>query len=230
MEYDHLIVGGGIAGMESALTLGDMGHKVLLIEKDASIGGKMVLLGKVFPTLDCASCISTPKMAATSHHPNVTVLTNSEIENIEKRQDGSFGVKFRQNATFVDSAACTGCGECEHACTVALPDEFNFDMVARRAANIPYPQAVPKKARIDLRGSSPCSGACPAGVKAHGYVSLVRSGKYEEAFHLHMEDAPLPGSLARACYAPCEEACTRGELEGHCLDPSYQAFHGGSLL
>ncbi len=214
MDYDHLIVGGGIAGMESALTLGDMGHKVLLIEKDPSIGGKMILLSKVFPTLDCSSCISTPKMAATSHHPNVTVFTNSEVEGIEKKEDGTFRVNFHRNPTFVDAAACTGCGDCEIACTVALPDEFNSNMVARRAANIPFPQAVPKKARMDLRGSSPCSGICPAGVKAHGYVSLVRSGKFDEAFRLHMEDAPLPGSLARACYAPCEEACTRGELEG----------------
>lgn len=67
---------------------------------------------------------------------------------------------------------------------------------------------------IEHPGSSPCSFACPAGVKAHGYVSLVRAGRYEEAFNLHMEDAPLPGSLARACYAPCEESCTRGEFEG----------------
>ncbi|MBN2243297.1 MAG: FAD-dependent oxidoreductase [Acidobacteria bacterium] len=214
MNYDHLIVGGGIAGMESALTLGDMGYKVLLIEKEASIGGKMVLLSKVFPTLDCSSCISTPKMAATSHHPNVTIATNSEVEEIGRNGDGTFRVRYRRNCTFVDNAACTGCGECEIACTVSIPDEFNFDLVARRAAHIPFPQAVPKKAKIDLRGASPCSAACPAGVKAHGFVSLVRSGKYEEAFHLHMEDAPLPGSLARACYAPCEDACTRGDLEG----------------
>jgi heterodisulfide reductase subunit A-like polyferredoxin len=214
MDYDHLIVGGGIAGMESALTLGDMGYRVLLIEKEPSIGGKMILLSKVFPTLDCSSCISTPKMAATSHHPNVTVLTNSEVEEIEKRPDGTFSIKLRRNSTFVDPAACTGCGECEIACTVSIPDEFSFDLVARRAAHIPFPQAVPKKAKMDLRGTSPCSAACPAGVKAHGYVSLVRSGKYEEAFRLHMEDAPLPGCLARACYAPCEDACTRGDLEG----------------
>jgi heterodisulfide reductase subunit A-like polyferredoxin len=214
VNYDHLIVGGGIAGMESALTLGDMGYKVLLIEKEPSIGGKMVLLSKVFPTLDCSSCISTPKMAATSHHPNVTVITNSEVEEIGKNGNGTFRVRYRRNCTFVDHAACTGCGECEIACTVSIADEFNFDLVARRAAHIPFPQAVPKKAKIDLRGSSPCSVACPAGVKAHGFVSLVRSGRYEEAFRLHMEDAPLPGSLARACYAPCEDACTRGDLEG----------------
>ena len=72
MDYDALVVGSGIGGMESALKLGDMGYKVLVVEKEASVGGKMILLSKVFPTLDCASCISTPKMAATIHHPNIT--------------------------------------------------------------------------------------------------------------------------------------------------------------
>lgn len=200
--------------MESALTLGDMGFKVLLVEKEGSIGGKMILLSKVFPTLDCASCISTPKMAATSHHPNVTLLNNTTVKEIVKQPDGTFKAYLHRKVTSVDAAACTGCGECELVCTVAIPDEFNFDLAARRAAHIPFPQAVPKKAIMTRYGTSPCSFACPAGVKAHGYVSLVRAGKYEEAFNLHMEDAPLPGCLARACYAPCEGACTRGELEG----------------
>jgi len=213
MDYDVLIVGGGIAGMESALTLGDMGYRVLLVEKEASVGGKMILLSKVFPTLDCASCISTPKMAATAHHPNITLLGHTEVEEIT-REDGRFVVRLNKRATYVDPAACTGCGECELACTVALRDSFNFDLIAHRAAHIPFPQAVPKKAVIVRRGTSPCSFSCPAGVKAHGYVSLVRAGKYDEAFNLHMQDAPLPGSLSRACYAPCESECTRGELEG----------------
>jgi len=211
---DVLIVGGGIAGMESALTLGDMGYKVALVEKEPSVGGKMILLSKVFPTLDCASCISTPKMAAVSHHPNVEVLTSSEIEAIAPREDGTFAATVRRKPTFVDLAACTGCQDCERACTVAIPDRFNADLVATRAAHIAFPQAVPKKAVIERAGTSPCSYACPAGVKAHGYVSLVRAGKYDEAFRLHMEDAPLPGSLSRACYAPCEGECTRGEAEG----------------
>ena len=214
MKYDILIVGGGIAGLESALSLGDMGYEVLLVEKEASIGGKMVLLSKVFPTLDCASCISTPKMAAAANHPRVTVLTYSEISKINRKEDGSFIVKIHKKSTFVDLAACTGCSQCETACTVTIPDQFNYDLIARRAAYIPYPQAVPKKALIDRFGSSPCTFACPAGIKAHGYVSLVRAGKFEEAFRLLLEDAPLPGSLSRVCFAPCEKACTRGELEG----------------
>ncbi len=214
MSYDVLVVGGGIAGMESALNLGDMGFKILLVEKEASIGGKMILLSKVFPTLDCASCISTPKMAATSHHPNVTAMVHSGVENIVRREDGRFQVSIKKRATYVNPSACTGCGECELACTVASPDEFNADLVLRRVAHIPFPQAVPKKALIERAGTPPCSFECPAGVKAHGYIALVRAGRYEEAFALHMEDAPLVGSLSRACYAPCEGACTRGSLEG----------------
>lgn len=214
MDYDALIVGAGIAGMQSALTLGDMGFRVLLVEKEPSIGGRMILLSKVFPTLDCASCISTPKMAATAHHPNVTVMTSAEVAGIERCADGGFVARVRRKATFVDPAACTGCADCEPVCTVAIADRFNADLAASRAIHIAFPQAVPKKAVIDSAGTSPCSYHCPGGVQAHGYVSLVRSGRYEQAFHLHMEDAPLPGVLGRACYAPCEGQCTRGEAEG----------------
>ncbi|MDE2267207.1 MAG: CoB--CoM heterodisulfide reductase iron-sulfur subunit A family protein, partial [Alphaproteobacteria bacterium] len=133
MDYDALIVGAGAAGMQSALTLGDMGFRVLLVEKEPSIGGRMILLSKVFPTLDCASCISTPKMAATSHHPNITLMTSSEVDEIQRSPDGGFIARVRKNPTFVDAAACTGCGDCERECTVSVPDRFNFDLVASRA-------------------------------------------------------------------------------------------------
>ncbi len=214
MDYDVLVVGSGIGGMESALKLGDMGYKVLLVEKDASVGGKMILLSKVFPTLDCASCISTPKMAATIHHPNITALTYSQIDGIRRSADGHFHASVTKKARFVDIDTCTGCQKCETACTVAVPDQFNADLVARRAAYIAFPQAVPKKAVIDRAGSSPCSYACPAGIQAHGYVSLIRSGEYEKAYRLVLDATPLVGSLGRACYAPCEGECTRGSLEG----------------
>ena len=214
MQYDALIVGSGIGGMESALKLGDMGYKVLVVEKEPSVGGKMILLSKVFPTLDCASCISTPKMAATIHHPNVTVLTSSEVNEIVRDGDGRFHATVERKPSFVDAALCTGCRQCELACTVAVPDQFNGEMVSRRAAYIAFPQAVPQKALIERAGTSPCTFDCPAGIKAHGYVSLVRSGEYEKAFDLVLEATPLVGSLGRACYAPCEGACTRGELEG----------------
>jgi heterodisulfide reductase subunit A-like polyferredoxin len=214
MDYDVLVVGSGIGGMESALKLGDMGFKVLLVEREASVGGKMILLSKVFPTLDCASCISTPKMASTIHHPNITTLTYSEVDGIQRDGEGHFRARITRKARFVDEAACTGCQKCETACIVAVPDQFNADLVARRAAYIAFPQAVPKKAVIDRAGSSPCSHACPAGIQAHGYVALIRSGEYEKAFQLVLEATPLAGTLGRACYAPCETDCTRGELEG----------------
>ncbi|MDQ2081691.1 FAD-dependent oxidoreductase [Xanthobacteraceae bacterium Astr-EGSB] len=214
MDYDALIVGGGIAGMQSALTLGDMGYRVLLVEKEPSIGGRMILLSKVFPTLDCASCISTPKMATTAHHPNITVMTSADIDGIERDTDGSFIARVRKKSTFVDPTACIGCAECERECTVAIADRFNFDLIASRAIHIAFPQAVPKKAVIASDGISPCTYTCPGGVEAHGYVSLVRAGLYEEAFRLHMKDAPLPGSLSRLCYAPCEKQCTRALAEG----------------
>jgi heterodisulfide reductase subunit A len=213
-DYDALVVGSGIAGMESALKLGDMGYKVLLVEKEASVGGRMILLSKVFPTLDCASCISTPKMAASIHHPNVTALTYTEVDGIARDGDGTFKATIRHKPRFVDEAACTGCQLCETACTVAVPDQFNADMVARRAAYIAFPQAVPKKAVLERAGTSPCTYTCPAGIKAHGYVSLIRSGEYEKAFQLVLEATPLVGTLGRACYAPCEGDCTRGSLEG----------------
>ena len=107
-------------------------------------------------------------------------------------------------------AACTGCRQCEMVCNVAVPDEFNADMVSRRAAYIAFPQAVPKKAVIERAGTSPCTAACPAGIKPHGYVALIRSGQYEKAFELVCEATPLVGSLGRACYAPCEAECTPG--------------------
>ncbi|MCL5734082.1 MAG: FAD-dependent oxidoreductase [Actinobacteria bacterium] len=213
VKYDALVIGSGISGMESALKLGDMGYKVLVVEKEASVGGKMILLSKVFPTLDCASCISTPKMGATIHHPNLTVLTYAEVETIE-RQDGGFRARIKQKPRFVVETACTGCRQCEMVCKVAVPDEFNADLVSRRAAHIAFPQAVPKKAVIERQGTSRCTFNCPAGIKAHGYVALVRSGEYEKAFQLVADATPLVGSLGRACYAPCESECSRGNLEG----------------
>jgi len=214
LDYDVMVVGAGVAGMETAASMGDMGYRVLLVDKNASVGGRAILLSKVFPTLDCASCIVTPKMASVSHHPNVHLMTYSEIDGIVRNADASFAVELHKKASYVDFDACTGCGKCEEICTVSVSDEFNYDLVTRRVAHIPFPQAVPKKAVIDRRGEAPCTFTCPANVKASGYVSLVRAGRYKEAFNLHLENAPLVGCLARACYAPCESDCTRGDKEG----------------
>ncbi len=211
-DYDVLVIGSGIGGMESSLKLADMGYKVLLVEKEVSVGGRMILLSKVFPTLDCASCISGPKMSSTVNHPNITVRTHSEITGIRRDPTGGFHATVKEKPTFVDWSACTGCDECQLACTVAVPDEFNSGLVARRAAHIAFPQAVPKKAAIDRVGTSPCVTACPAGIKAHGYVSLIRQGRFEDAFQLVLDATPLVGTLGRICHEFCESACTRAKL------------------
>jgi heterodisulfide reductase subunit A-like polyferredoxin len=212
MDYDVLVIGGGIAGMESAINLGDMGYRVLLVEKEPSVGGKMILLSKVFPTLDCASCISTPKMAIAASHPNIELNVSTEVEEIRRNENGWFTATIRRKPTFVDFAKCTGCQDCEKVCSVTVPDQFNFDLVSRRAAYIAFPQAVPKKAVIDRQGTPPCTYACPAGIKANGYISLARRGDFDKAFNLILEDAPLVGSLGRACYAPCQPECTREKI------------------
>jgi len=213
-KYDALIVGGGIAGQEAALSLANMNHKVLLVEKDLSIGGKMIQLSKVFPTLDCAACITTPKMSETARHGNITVMLNSDITKIDRNEKG-FHVEVTKNPRYVKPEACTGCQECEQACPEIRLDQYNRNLVGRKVAYIPFTLANPRIAVIDRQDeSAPCIAACPGGVKPYGYVSLVRNGQYEEAMHLHLEDAPIPGSLGRACYAPCQGECTRGSVDG----------------
>lgn len=211
-RYDALVVGGGIAGMEAAISLGDMGYRVMLVEKEASIGGTMILLSKVFPTLDCASCISTPKMALAAGHPNIDLRVYSEVREIRRNDDGAFAATVVRKPSYVDFEKCTGCQDCERVCSVTVPDEFNAGLVSRRAAHIAFPQAVPKKAVITREGTSPCTYACPAGIKANGYISLARGGDFERAFDLILEDAPLVATLGRACYAPCQPECTREEI------------------
>ncbi len=212
MDYDVMVVGAGIAGMESAVSLGDMGYQVLLVEKEPSIGGKMILLSKVFPTLDCASCISTPRMAQAASHANIDLRVFSEVREIRADGSGGFRARVAQKPAFVDFAKCTGCQDCEKACTVTVPDEYNEGLVSRRVAHIAFPQAVPKKAVLDRAGTSPCTFACPAGIKANGYISLIRQGEFAKAFQLVLEDAPLVGTLGRACYAFCQRECTREEI------------------
>jgi heterodisulfide reductase subunit A-like polyferredoxin len=212
-RYDSLVIGGGIAGQEAALNLANMDYRVLLVDKSLSIGGKMIQLSKVFPTLDCAACITTPKMSETARHPNITVLLNSEIDAIHK-DNGSFRVEIKKHPRYVIPESCTGCQQCEQACPEVRPDEYNQNLAGRKVAYIPFSLANPRIAVIDRQDvSAPCIAACPGGVKPYGYVSLVRNGQYEEAMHLHMEDAPLPGSLGRACYAPCQGECTRGSVD-----------------
>ncbi|MGC8644664.1 MAG: FAD-dependent oxidoreductase [Thermoplasmata archaeon] len=158
------MIGAGISGMETALNLGDMGFRVLLVEKTPSIGGTMILLSKVFPTLDCASCISTPKMASVMHHPMITTLTYTNVEEV-KREGNRFSVRIKKNPRYVKEDVCTGCGQCESSCPVVVPDQYAYGLVGRKAAYIPFSTASPRVALIDLKNCvlcGMCERICPA--------------------------------------------------------------------
>jgi len=155
---DVLVVGGGIAGLQSALDLADQGMKVLVVEKQSSIGGHMIALSKVFPTLDCASCITTPKMSAAAHHPNIQILTNTEVQAIESR-DGNHCVRLLQKPTYVNFDKCIGCRLCEYACDTEYPDPFEEGLGAVRAIAVPFTNAIPQKAVLDAEHCGTC-GTC----------------------------------------------------------------------
>ncbi len=164
-DYSTLIIGSGIAGMQTAIDLGDMGYKVLMIDKQASIGGTMIQLSKVFPTLDCASCITTPKMSSAFHHDNVDVKTLCEIHDYKQRDDGKFEVTLLQKARFVHESMCTGCNECAEACPVVAVDTgYDEGMGYKKAIGVPFATALPQKAALDIDNCifcGKCANACP---------------------------------------------------------------------
>jgi len=160
-----LVVGGGIAGIEAALKLANGGHKVYLVEKEPSIGGHMIQLDTTFPTLDCSECIMTPKMSDVGHHPNIELLAYSEVEEVSGSV-GSFKVKVRKKARYVDESKCIGCGVCEQKCPWKVPSEFEVGLAQRKAIYIPFAQAIPNIATVDKEhcvyiqsGGKKC-GAC----------------------------------------------------------------------
>ncbi len=211
-----LVIGGGIAGIQASLDLANMGFMVRLVEKSPSIGGRMAQLDKTFPTNDCAMCILAPKMIEASQHPNIELLTYAEVEEVSG-EVGNFKVKINKRSPFVDWNKCTGCGLCLEGCPVIMPDEFNQGLGKRKAIFMLFPQAVPKKCAIDKREERPCKAACmdacPAHTNVPGYIKLIAEGEFKEAYKLIRDTNPFPGSVGRVCYAPCEEACNRGQLD-----------------
>ncbi len=143
-----LIIGGGITGIQAALDIASAGHEVVLVEKEPSIGGRMSQLDKTFPTLDCSACILTPKMVDVAQHPNITLLTYSEIQEV-RGFVGNFEVDILKKAKMVDYVKCTGCGTCWQACPERIPSEFDMGLGSRPAIYIPFAQAVPNKPVID---------------------------------------------------------------------------------
>ncbi len=164
LNVDVLVVGGGIAGMQSALDLADQGYHVALVEREASIGGKMIMLSKVFPTLDCCSCITTPKMSAVAHHDNIDLLTYCEVQSVDESPGGGFAAQVLQKPRYVDLDACTGCRQCEYVCPIDLPSSFDKHLGAVRPIRVPFSTAVPQKAILDIDNCllcGKCEKACP---------------------------------------------------------------------
>ncbi|MBN2596420.1 MAG: CoB--CoM heterodisulfide reductase iron-sulfur subunit A family protein [Marinifilaceae bacterium] len=159
LEYDVLVVGGGISGGEAALNLANLNYKVLVVEKDLSLGGKMIAFSKVFPTLDCAACITTPKVSEISRHPNITIMFSAEAKKIDKIGEHNFEAHVYQKPRYVNIEDCTACQLCEKACPVSVIDEYQQGLVGRKAAFIPFSIASPRAAAIDIINCTLC-GAC----------------------------------------------------------------------
>ena len=164
-----LIVGGGIAGIQAALEIADAGFPVYLVEREPSIGGHMAQFDKTFPTLDCSACILTPKMVDVGNHPNITMLTYSEVQKVDGYV-GNFAVTIKKRARYIKTEDCTGCGICWEKCPKkVIDDKFEAGLGYRKAVYTPFPQAVPKYPVIDdvnctyyIKGTcKACEKFCP---------------------------------------------------------------------
>ncbi|MBW1722278.1 MAG: FAD-dependent oxidoreductase [Deltaproteobacteria bacterium] len=209
---DVLVVGGGIAGMQAALDVAEAGYRVYLVEKSTTLGGHMLQFDKTFPTLDCAACIGTPKMVSVGQHPNIELLTYSEVKEVSG-YIGNYRVTIHRKPRYVKEGVCTGCGECANVCPVTRPNEWDEGLGPRKAIYRCFPQAVPITFAIEKKDRAPCVLTCPAGVNVQGYVQLIAQGKYREAVQLIMERLPLPGVLGRVCPHPCEAECRRTQVD-----------------
>ena len=148
VEPSALVVGGGIAGLSTAIDLGDAGYKVYLVEKNTTIGGRMSQLDRTFPTDDCSIWILGPKMLEANRHPNIEILSYSEVSEIDG-YIGNFKVKVKRKARFVDETKCTGCGTCTDVCPVYTSNYFDEHLSARKVIDIAFAQAVPAVSQLE---------------------------------------------------------------------------------
>jgi heterodisulfide reductase subunit A2 len=211
-----LVVGGGIGGITAALELAACGIEVTMVEEGPSIGGRMIQLDKTFPTLDCSTCTLSPKMVEVALEPKIELLSWAKPIAVKKNGRG-FDVTIHKKSRFVDIQKCTACGACSVGCPVVMKSEFNMGTGNRKAAYIPFPQAIPNKASIDKRVNRPCNAACVAACPIHtnvlGYLKHLREGRFEDAYRLIRATNPLPSACGRVCYAPCEAVCNRGQID-----------------
>jgi heterodisulfide reductase subunit A len=232
-----LVVGGGIAGIQSALDMANAGIKVTLVEKLPTVGGHMIQLSETFPTLDCSQCILSPKMVEVSKHPNITLMTSSEVESISGFV-GNFKVKVKTKAQYVDPEVCKICDDCSNVCPVVVTNEYDGGLTERRAIFIPFAQAIPASFNLDedsCLGLNPvvcgkCQDVCDAGaidydakpkttelevgaiIVATGF-DLLEKEEMAEYGHGKYEDVLDGLQFERMCSAS-------GPTGGHILRPS----------
>jgi len=164
MKHDTLVIGAGIAGLQAALDLAEQGHKIALVERNPSIGGRMISLSKVYPTLDCASCITTPRMASVAHHPDITTLTYTEVKDVTQQADGTYKAHLIKKPRYIDEDKCIGCKRCEEVCPVYIKDEFEHNLGAKKAIAIPFTNAIPQYPVLtpdQCTWCGACANACP---------------------------------------------------------------------
>lgn len=148
VDNKALVIGGGVAGIQAALDLGDMGFQTYLVEKQPTIGGRMAQLDKTFPTLDCSMCILAPKMVDCGKHENIELISYAEVKKVDG-YIGNFKVQVEKKPRFIDEDVCTGCGSCTEVCPIEIPNYFDEGVGMVKATFIPFPQAVPLCATID---------------------------------------------------------------------------------
>ncbi len=207
-----MVVGGGIAGMQTSLDLADAGYKVHLIEKKSAIGGHMAQLDKTFPTNDCSMCTISPRLVEVGRHLNIELNTDTVVTGLSG-DAGNFTASLSTRPRFIDVDTCNGCSKCAEVCPVPYDNPFDVTLGKANAAHKLYPQATPNAFAIEKRGVAPCRDACPAGQRAQGYIALVAENRIEEAYRTIKEDNPFPAICGRICNAPCEDACTRKDVD-----------------
>jgi heterodisulfide reductase subunit A len=202
-----LVIGGGVAGIQAALDIADAGYPVVLVEREPSIGGKMAGLSETFPTLDCSQCILTPRMVEVAQHPNITLHTLAEVEQVEGYV-GNFEVTIRKRARYVDIDKCTGCGQCWNVCpSKKNASAFDYGLGTRTAIYVPFPQAVPARPVIDAHAClmltkgkcGMCAKKCQAGaIRFDDQDTLVReqvgSIVVATGYQLYQAARPAEGS------------------------------------
>jgi heterodisulfide reductase subunit A len=244
VNKDVLVIGGGVAGIQTALDLADAGLKVTIVERETTIGGTMARLDKTFPTIDCSACILTPRMVDAAQHENIEIMAYSEVDKVAGYV-GNFTVDIRKKAAMVDWTKCIGCEICMQKCPAKAPDVFNVDLAETKAIYIPFPQAVPKRAAIQVEHCrwfqqgkcKVCERVCPADAidyeqqdeyvqKEFGAIVMATGldvFPWEDYYHEY-GSGNIPDVISGLQYERMLNAS--GPTHGHVVRPSTQGIKG----